>query len=135
MERLDPLTNSPAWAIMGLLALAILAVYALGRGRESIGPATLLRIFAVAGIIVPGMTILGWYRQILRAREWARELPIRPDSIVERFMTSSAALLSAGFLILVGGIYLARRLPDRPPRARRGTAREASAEAAPPATE
>ncbi|HUP01839.1 MAG TPA: hypothetical protein VM737_10020 [Gemmatimonadota bacterium] len=118
MARTVPLAELPIWAILGALALAILGVYALGRGRRSIWPATTIRILAAAGIIVPGMTILGWYRQLRHAREWTRELPFRPEPVVEMFLTHSVALLSAGFFLLIGGIYLARRLPDRPPRQR-----------------
>ena len=110
--------SAPVWPLLGALALAMLVIYALGRGRRSIWPATLLRVLAAAGIVIPGMTILGWYRQISRAHEWSRELPIRRDAVTEMFLTSSAALLSGGFLLLIGGIYLARRLPYRPPRAR-----------------
>ncbi len=99
---------------MGGLALAMLAVYALGHRRESVWPGTLLRTLAAAGIVVPGMAVLGWYRQLLRAREWSRDLPVQPESIAEMFMARSAVLMTAGFFLLVGGIFLARRLPERP---------------------
>lgn len=97
---------------MGGLALAMLVVYAYGRSRPSPLPPLLMRILAAAGIVVPGMTIVDWLRQLQRAREWARDLPIRGEPIAELLLVRSAALLSAGFLILVGGVYLARRLPQ-----------------------
>lgn len=114
--RNAPLLEAPAWVIMGGLALAILVVYALGRNRKSVWPAILLRIFAAAGIIVPGMTILSWYQQLNQAREWSHDLPIHTEPIVELFIIDSAALLSVGFFVLISGIYLARRLPGRPGR-------------------
>ena len=67
--------------------------------------------------MIPGWTILGWYGDLAKAREWARTLSIREAPIVDRFVASSVTLLSLGFLVLVGGIYLARRLP-RPAPAR-----------------
>lgn len=114
IDLLEPLFAATAPAMMGGIALAMMAVYALGRGRSSIWPATLVRILAVAGIVVPGMTIIGWYEQLRRASELAQVFPARTDPVVDMVIVNSAILLSVGFLLLIGGIFLARRLPDRP---------------------
>lgn len=99
---------------MGGIALAMMAVYALGRGRPCAWPATLLRVLAVAGIVVPGMTIIGWYEQLRRTSELTAALPIRTAPVLDMVIVNSAILLSAGFVLLIGGVYLARQLPDRP---------------------
>jgi len=68
-----------------------------------------LRILAVIGLVLPGWAIFDWYRDLQRAREITRSIPIDTASIAERFAVNAAALLSLGFFILVAGIYLARR--------------------------
>lgn len=114
MSFLDPLVEATALAAMGAIALAMMAVYVLGRGRSSVWPATMLRVLGVAGIVVPGMTIIGWYEQLRRTSELTEALPIRTAPVVDMVIINGAILLSAGFLLLIGGVYLARQLPDRP---------------------
>ena len=117
MQSLDPLFSAPALWFLGIDALAILAVYAAAaRGHRSAqwgGMA--LRILAVLGLVVPAWTVLSWYRDLQAAREWARDLPVRTAPIIDAFATNSVALITLGFLVLVAGIYLARRLPDARP--------------------
>jgi ABC-type glycerol-3-phosphate transport system permease component len=114
MSFLEPLLEATAPATMGAIAIAMMAVYALGRGRSSVWPATLLRVLAVAGIVVPGMTIIGWYEQLRRTSELTEALPVRTAPVIDMVIVNSAVLLSAGFLLLIGGVYLARQLFDRP---------------------
>ncbi|MFN2383463.1 MAG: hypothetical protein ABR559_04270 [Gemmatimonadota bacterium] len=107
--RLSPLFDAPALWMLGGLALLILAVYNLGRdGRAGWAP-VVLRVLAVLGLIIPGWTIRLWYQELARAREWSQQLPIETQPIADRFLVNSTALLTLGFFILVGGIYLARR--------------------------
>lgn len=113
MSFLEPLVEATAPATMGAIALAMMAVYILGRGRSSVWPATVLRVLAVAGIVVPGMTIIGWYEQLRRTSELTEALPIRTAPVVDMVIINSAILLSGGFLLLIGGVYLARQLPGR----------------------
>ncbi|MBW3660726.1 MAG: hypothetical protein KY397_03730 [Gemmatimonadetes bacterium] len=113
MTRLWPLFEAPAVWLLALDALAILAVWVVARaGRAERWGGVVLRVLAALGLVIPGFTVFDWYRDLAEAREWARELPIRTESIMERFAVSSVALVSLGFLILVAGIYLARRLPE-----------------------
>lgn len=112
MEPIRPFLHAPAIYLLALDAAAILVLWLVARGRtratwEPVG----LRILAVAGLVIPGFTVFDWYRDLAEAREWARDLPTRSEPIVERFAASSVALLSLGFLVLIAGIYLARRLP------------------------
>jgi hypothetical protein len=111
---LEPLLEATAPAAMGVIALAMVTVYAVGRGRPAVWPATVLRILGVAGIVVPGMTIIGWYEQLRRTSELAEALPVRTAPVIDMVIVNSAILLSAGFLLLIGGVYLARQLPGRP---------------------
>ena len=113
MSGFDPLLSAPAMWFLGVDALAILAVYAAASrhaGTVSWAPLA-LRILASLGLIVPVWNVLGWYRELDRAREWARELPLHTGPVLETFALNSVALVSLGFLVLVSGIYLARRLP------------------------
>ncbi len=114
MSVLEPLFEATAPEAMGGIALAMIAVYAIGRGRSSVWPATVLRVLAVAGIVVPGMTIIGWYEQLQRTSELTERLPVHTAPVVDMVIVNSAILLSAGFLLLIGGVYLARQLPGRP---------------------
>lgn len=111
-QGLDPLLAAPALWLLGLDALAILVVWFVARRADAApwGGVT-LRILAALGLVVPGWTVFGWYRDLSRAREWARDVPIRTEPIVEGFVVNSVTLISLGFVVLVGGIYLARRLP------------------------
>lgn len=112
MGPLRPLVGAPAVYLLALDAAAITVVWLVARAR---GPGRWapigLRVLAVAGLVVPGFTIFDWYRDLAAAREWARDLPAASEPVVERFAASSATLLSLGFLVLVAGVYLARRLP------------------------
>lgn len=112
---LAPLFDAPALWVMGAIALAMLAVYAAGRRFGGSWAPLVLRVLAVAGIAVPGSTALRWYQDLARAREWSRDLPVVAEPIAERFMVNAAALLALGFFLLIGGIYLARRLPQQDP--------------------
>ncbi|MDX1660654.1 MAG: hypothetical protein R3326_02590 [Gemmatimonadota bacterium] len=116
MERLRPLFEAPAVWLLALDALAIFAIWLLARaGRADRWGAIVLRVLATLGLIIPGFTIFGWYRDLAETRGWASELPIHTEPVVERFGVNSVTLLTLGFLVLVAGIYLARRLPGAPP--------------------
>ena len=113
-DRFGPLLDAPVLRVMALLALTIVVVYVVAtalsqRGAVPAWPALVLRVLAVLGLVLPGWAIFDWYRDLQRARELTRPLPVETGPIAERFVINSAALLSLGFLILVGGIYLARR--------------------------
>lgn len=113
-DRFAPLLDAPVLRVMALLALTIVVVYVVAtalarRGAVPAWPALVLRVLAVLGLVLPGWAIFDWYRYLQRARELTRPLPVETGPIAERFVINSAALLSLGFLILVGGIYLARR--------------------------
>lgn len=112
MDRLRPLLEAPAIWLLALVALAILVVWLVARaGRADRWGAIVLRVLAVLGLIVPGFTVFDWYRDLAEARDWARELPVHAEPVVERFAINSVTLMTLGFLILIAGIYLARRLP------------------------
>lgn len=110
MSRFEPLWGDPAPLLMAAVAIAIAIVYGWGRRRPSAWPATVIRILSVAGLVIPGASVLGWYRRLDEARAWSRDLPVRAGPIAEAFIVNSAALFATGFAILVVGIYLARRL-------------------------
>lgn len=113
MDRLRPLLEAPAIWLLALDALAILVVWLVARaGRADRWGAIALRVLAVLGLIIPGFTVFDWYRDLAEARDWARELPIHTEPVIERFAINSVALMTLGFLILIAGIYLARRLPE-----------------------
>lgn len=112
MDRLRPLLEAPAIWLLVLDALAILVVWLVARaGRANRWGAIVLRVLAVLGLIVPGFTVFDWYRDLAEARDWARELPVHAEPVIERFAINSVTLMTFGFLILIAGIYLARRLP------------------------
>lgn len=100
--------------LLGLDALAVVLVYLAARmtGAPRAG-AVVLRVLAALGLLIPGWTILRWYDEVSKAREFARDLPLRTEPIVEQFATRSVGLLSVGFVILIGGVFLAR-LVSRP---------------------
>lgn len=101
--------------LLALDALAILAVWLVARvGRAGRWGGIVLRILAVLGLVIPGFTIFGWYRDLAEAREWARDLAIHTEPVIERFGVNSVSLMTLGFLVLVAGIYLARRIPQSP---------------------
>ena len=113
-DSFAPLLDAPILRVMALLALTIVLVYAVAMALARHGvvltwPALVLRLLAILGIVLPGWAISVWYRDLGRARELTRPFPVETGPIAERFVINSAALISLGFLILVGGIYLARR--------------------------
>ena len=114
-DRFAPLLNAPILPVLSLLALLMLGVYALAAARRRRGAAAtpwapiVLRVLAVLGLVLPGWAIIGWYAELTRARELTRSIPIDTAPIAQQFVVNSAALLSVGFLLLVAGIYLARR--------------------------
>ena len=108
---LAPMIHSAAFLALAAVAAAILGVYALGARARLPGAATLLRLLAVAGLVIPAWTLVAWYQELSQAREVATRMAIRAEPIVERVVVNGAALLCLGFLVLVGGIWLARRLP------------------------
>ena len=113
-DRFAPLLNAPILPVLSLLALVMLGVYAFAARRRRSGAATpwaptVLRVLAVLGLVLPGWAIFGWYGELARARELTRSIPIDTAPIAQQFVVNSAALLSVGFLLLVSGIYLARR--------------------------
>lgn len=97
--------------VLGGLALTMLFTYWAGRRWRLPRAPLVLRILAVLGLVLPGWRILAWYRQLRRVREWADDLPLTRDVVAETFLTNSVALLTLGFLVMVAGIYLARRVP------------------------
>lgn len=108
---LAPMVHSSAFLALAAVAAAILAVYAIGSRGRLPGAATLLRVLAVAGLVIPAWTLVAWYEDLSRARDVATRMAIQAEPIVERVILNGAALLCLGFLVLVGGIWLARRLP------------------------
>lgn len=112
MDPLRPLLDAPAVWLLALDALAILVVWLVARAaRTAPWDAIVLRVLAALGLVIPGFTIFDWYRDLAETREWAQELPIHAESVVEKFGVNSVTLLTLGFLVLIAGIYLARRLP------------------------
>lgn len=111
----EPLLGAPVLWVLGGIALAILAVYSIAARRVRHGGSAqpwaplALRILAVMALVLPGWAIFDWYRDLQRAREITRAIPIDTAPVAERFVVNGVALLSLGFLILVAGIYLARR--------------------------
>lgn len=112
--RLELLTGTPALGLIGAIALGILGVWALARRRGFEWAPTVVRILAAAGLVVPGWTILTWYGELSRAREWADRLnaPASTEPISRAFLVNSAAILTLGFALLVVGIYVAHLLDD-----------------------
>ena len=115
MDRLRPLFEAPAVWLLALDALGILVVWLLARvGRAAPWDKIVLRVLAALGLIIPGFTVFDWYRDLAEAREWAHDVPVHTEQVVEQFAVNSVTLLTLGFLVLVAGIYLARRLPKDP---------------------
>lgn len=107
--------RAPGLWLLGFVALGILVVWLIGRDAERARTsAVVLRVLAVLGLVIPGWIVFGWYRDLSAAREWARDLPIRTEPILREFVWNSVALISLGFVVLVGGIYLARRVGAGP---------------------
>lgn len=108
--RLGPLLDSPAAPALAGIALAMAGFYVAGRRGRARWAGLALRLLAVAGFVIPGWTIMRWFRSLAGMRDAAASLPIDPQPIMESFMASSAILLAAGFALLVGGVHLARKL-------------------------
>lgn len=113
-DTLGPLIGAPVLGWLAAIVVAMLALYTLGlRRRSSFAPIG-LRLLSVTALIVPAVTIIGWYEQLARAREWAQSTPVDVAPVAEQFLVNSGVLLATGFFILVGGIYLARQLQSTP---------------------
>ena len=106
-----PLAHSSAFFALAAVVAALLVVYAIGARRRLPGAAMALRILAVAGLVIPAWTLVSWYRDLARAREVATRMAIHTEPVVERAVVNGAALLCLGFLVMIGGIWLARRVP------------------------
>ena len=85
-------------------------MYAIGSRRRLPGTALVLRVLAVAALVIPAWTLVAWYRDLARAREVATRMAIQTEPIVDRAVVNGAALLCLGFLVMIGGIWLARRV-------------------------
>ena len=106
-----PLAHSSAFWALTAVAVALLVVYAIGSRRRLPGTALALRVLAIAALVIPAWTIVSWYRDLARAREVATRMAIQTEPIVDRAVVNGAALLCLGFLVMIGGIWLARRVP------------------------
>ncbi|HEY7471775.1 MAG TPA: hypothetical protein VIE68_05440 [Gemmatimonadota bacterium] len=105
-----PLTHSSAFWGLAAVAAAILVLYAIGSRRRLPGTAVGLRVLAVAALVIPAWTLVTWYRDLARARELATRMAIQTEPVVERAAVNGVALLCLGFLVMIGGIWLARRV-------------------------
>lgn len=108
--RLGPLLDSPVAPAIGGIAVAMAGVYAAARRGRAPWAGLALRLLAVAGFVIPGWTVMRWFRSLTGMRDAAASLPIDPQPIMESFVASSAVLLAAGFALLVGGVHLARKV-------------------------
>ena len=105
-----PLLHSTAfWSLAGVAA-AILVVYAVGANWRLAGAGHLLRILSIAALVIPAWALFDWYQDLSRARDVAARMSIRAEPILERAAVNGAALLCLGFLVMIGGIWLARRI-------------------------
>lgn len=106
-----PLVHSSAFWALAVVAGAIVIVYGIGSRVRIPGAPMALRVLAVAALVIPAWTLLAWYRDLSAAREAASRVAIQAEPIVERAVVNGAALLCLGFFVMVGGIWLARRMP------------------------
>jgi hypothetical protein len=74
------------------------------------GAGHVLRILSIAALVIPAWALFDWYQDLSRARDVAARMSIRAEPILERAAVNGAALLCLGFLVMVGGIWLARRI-------------------------
>lgn len=78
-----------------------------------------IRVLAVLSLVMPALQIVSWAQGLSEARELAGNLSGRPPGdggpVLDRLMANATALLSLGFIVMISGIYLARRLPEAPP--------------------
>lgn len=107
-----PLVHSTAFLALAGVAAAILIVYAVGSRARFRGAAILLRLLAIAALVIPAWALVGWYQDLSGAREAATRLSIQTEPLMESVVVNGVALLCLGFFVLVGGIWLARRLPS-----------------------
>lgn len=105
-----PLVHSSAFWALAAVAAALLVVYAIGSRRRLPGTALALRVLAVAALVIPAWALVAWYRDLAHAREVATRMAIQTEPIVDRAVVNGAALLCLGFLVMIGGIWLARRI-------------------------
>ncbi len=108
---LTPLVHSSAFWGIAALAAAIALLYAIASRRALPGAAIALRVLAVAALVVPAWTLVSWYRDLSLAREAATRMAIRTEPMIEAVAVNGAVLLCFGFLVMIGGIWLARRIP------------------------
>lgn len=108
---LAPFLHSSAFWGLAVVAACILIVYAIGSRRRLPGAAVALRVLSIAGLVIPAWTLVAWYRDLSRAREVATRMAIQTEPIMERAVVNGVALLCLGFLVMVSGIWLARRTP------------------------
>mgnify|MGYP003289192723 CR=1 FL=1 len=105
-----PLLHSTAFLALAGVAAAILVVYAIAAKRRLAGAGLVLRVLSIAALVIPAWALFDWSQDLARAREIAARMSIRGEPIVERAAVNGAALLCLGFLVMVGGIWLARRV-------------------------
>jgi len=108
---LAPLAHSSAFWALAAIAAAILVLYAIGSRRRVPGAAVALRVLSVAALVIPAWTLVAWYRNLSLAREAATRMAIRAEPVMERVVVNGVALLCLGFLVMICGIWLARRTP------------------------
>lgn len=108
--RFAPLFHSSAFWGLAVVAATILIVYAIGSRRHLPGAAIALRVLSIAGLVIPAWTLVAWYRDLSRAGDVATRMAIETEPIMERVAVNGAGLLGLGFLVMIGGIWLARRM-------------------------
>jgi 3-hydroxyacyl-CoA dehydrogenase len=114
VERLDEWATAvdPRFTpLLAAIGFGMGLVYAIGHRMARVWPASLLRLLAVSGFVLPAWTVFRWYQILTGMRDAAAVLPIDQRPVTQRFVASSAVLLTLGFVLLVTGIFLARRLP------------------------
>ena len=105
-----PLLHSSAFLALAGIAAAIAGVYALAARRRFAGAGLVLRLLSIAALVIPAWTLFDWYQDLSRARDIAARMAIQAEPIVERAAVNGAALVCLGFLVMVCGIWLARRV-------------------------
>ncbi len=105
-----PLLHSTAFLALAGVAAVILVVYAIGAKRRLAGAGLVLRVLSIAALVIPAWALYRWYQDLSKAREVAARMSIQAEPIVERAAINGAALVCLGFLVMVGGIWLARRV-------------------------
>ncbi|MGH7543176.1 MAG: hypothetical protein ACREK7_04485 [Gemmatimonadota bacterium] len=108
--RLAPLLNSPVAPMLVAVLVAMMTLVLAAHRWRLPWAGLVLRLLAVAGFVLPGWTAYRWYRSLAGARDAAASLPVDPEPVIESFVASTAALMIAGFALLLGGIHLAGRV-------------------------